>query len=162
MRTGKGVPAMMFTALIILILLSLARARAAQVTLTWDPNLDTNVIGSFLYYGPPGAFTNRIDCGPSRTVTVTGLATNTPYAFATAAYNAAGIESDFSNELIHTITATATNPPPKTNLVQITTLLDTSTNLLDWQTLTQQWTVLLAATNPIQYFRPRSSIIQTN
>src|SRR4051812_30439218 len=124
MNPGKGVPTKMFTAVIILILLAgLTRARAAQVTLTWDANPDTNVVGSFIYYGPPGVYTNRVDCGPTNTVTVTGLATNTPYAFATTAYNAAGLESDPSPELILTLpTLSRSNAPT----VIVTTVLDTS------------------------------------
>lgn len=174
MKPGKGVPTKNMIATItipfpsapicvicgLLILLAcLARARAAQVTLTWDLNPDTNVIGSFLYYGRPGVYTNRIDCGPTNTVTVTGLATNTPYAFATAAYTASGTESDFSPAL--TLTLPLTLPRSNAPTVMITTYLDATTNGIAWGALTQ-WTVLLPATNALQYFRPRSSIIQTN
>lgn len=97
------------------LLLALLQFQAFALTLTWDANPDTNTVGFIVYYGAKSlTYTNAIDVGMSRTNVIPGLATNVTYCFAVTAYNAARVESDFSAELIYTIT----NTPAQVWLVQ--------------------------------------------
>ena len=102
MRWHRHVPA----ALLVLILS--APAFAGDITLAWDANTEADLAGYKIYfgsashtYGPP------IVIGSQTTYTITGLAPGT-YYFAVTAYNTAGLESSFSNEVSATITGTPT------------------------------------------------------
>lgn len=83
---------------------------AATVTLEWDlPSQDSDLVAGYLLYygegsGPPyeGTEANEgpspIDVGDVTTFTVAGLDDTRSYFFAVTAYNAEGLESDYSNE----------------------------------------------------------------
>jgi len=77
---------------------------AASVRLAWDANPVTDeVTGYRLYYGPKSqTYTNTTDVGSVTTATITTLAPGTTYFFAVTAYNASGLESDYSNEVSYT------------------------------------------------------------
>jgi hypothetical protein len=80
-------------------------SRAEQsVSLAWDANTETNIVGYRLYYGPTSqSLTNTADAGPQLTVTVTGLREGTTYYFAVTARNLDGLESDFSDQVSYTV-----------------------------------------------------------
>ncbi len=79
---------------------------AADVTLQWDANTETDLAGYKLYYGTaPGVYGSPIVVGKVTTYTLTGVAPGT-YYFAVTAYNNTGVESGFSNEVTTTIPAT--------------------------------------------------------
>jgi hypothetical protein len=84
------------------------------VTLAWDRNTETNIAGYKVHYGLASrAYTSSINVGNVTTASVTNLLAGITYLFAVTAYNAAGVESDFSAEVSHTITnSVATNLPP--------------------------------------------------
>ena len=83
-------------------------ARAAQLSLTWDPSGDSDVAGYKIYYGTQsGAYTEVIDAGNSTTCTVPDLAVGTTYYIAATAYDSYGYESDYSNELDYAVTGDA-------------------------------------------------------
>ncbi len=84
---------------------SLGQALGSQsVSLAWDPSPDTNVVGYFLHYGTSsGSYPSRIDVGNTTNATVPGLKEGAVYYFVATAYNAAGLESDPSNELLFTV-----------------------------------------------------------
>ena len=97
------------------IFLALLPFQVSGLTLTWDANPDTNTMGYIVYYGGQSlTYTNAIDVGMVRTAVIPGLATNIQYFFAVTAYNARGLESDFSAELVYTVT----NAPAQVWLVQ--------------------------------------------
>lgn len=100
---------------------------AASVTLAWNPSPDASVTGYRIYWGPSsGVYTNSVAVGNVSLTTLSGLRTNTFYVFAATAYDASGVESDFSNEVGYTTPNTGgggTNAPvkpkPVTNLRRI-------------------------------------------
>ena len=76
-------------------------ARAAQVTLEWDPNPESNVAGYKLYYGfETGNYEHTVDVGNQTTYTVTGLEENQPVYFVVTCYNTSGTESGYSNQVV--------------------------------------------------------------
>lgn len=86
-------------------LLGFVLPTSAAVTLTWSANPDPTTVGYMVYQGSfPHTYTNAINCGLLRT-NVFALAPGTNY-FAVTAYNANGLESDFSAELVYVL------PPP--------------------------------------------------
>ena len=79
---------------------------AADVTLQWDPNSESDLAGYKIYFGTAsGVYGTPITIGTQTSVTVTGLAPGT-YFFAVTAFTTAGLESGFSNEVSKTIPAT--------------------------------------------------------
>ena len=86
--------------LICAVMLSVLPAlHANQITLVWNPSIDSNVAGYKIYYGvASGVYTNSIDVGNVTNATITGLVPFTTYFFAAKSYDAFGVLSDFSNE----------------------------------------------------------------
>jgi hypothetical protein len=75
---------------------------AGDVTLAWDPNTETDLAGYKIYVGTaPGSYATNHNVGLVTTYTVTGLGPGT-YYFAATAYNAAQLESAYSNEVSQT------------------------------------------------------------
>jgi hypothetical protein len=90
--------------LIILLTISLSAARAASVELEWDPNTDPQLAGYKIYWGPSsGNYTSSKKVGNTTVYTVTGLNEGQTYYFAATAYDAAGTESGFSNQVSYRI-----------------------------------------------------------
>jgi hypothetical protein len=76
------------------------------VTLAWNPADDAAVSGYAVYYGPTNQpATNRIDAGLNSTVTLFDLHANVGYKVYAVSYNAAGVESLPSNDLLLTLPA---------------------------------------------------------
>jgi hypothetical protein len=94
-------------------IVSLTSART--LTLGWDPNPGTDIVGYNLYCGATSrTYTNIVSVGNVTTATVTGLGGGIRYFFAVTALNRAGLESAFSSEISYTIvnsqgTVTLTN-----------------------------------------------------
>lgn len=75
-------------------------ARAASVTLAWNPSPSGGVQGYHVYFGSiSGFYTGMMDVGGATTMTIPSLAAGQVYYFAITAYDAGGLESEFSNEL---------------------------------------------------------------
>jgi len=112
----------------LLILACSAPAIAADVTLSWDPNSESDLAGYKLYYGTvAGTYGPPITLGLQTTYTITNLSPGT-YFFALKAFNTLGLESGFSNEVSTTI-----SPPPITGKCDINS--DSLVNVLDLQVL---------------------------
>ncbi len=76
----------------------------AQVSLTWDPNSESDLAGYKIYSGTQsGNYQNRIDVGNVTTYILNGLTLGLTYYIAATAYNSQGLESGFSNEVIYTV-----------------------------------------------------------
>ncbi len=99
-------------AVIILLSLFASRARAAQVTLAWDPNSETDLAGYKMHYGTAsGTYASTIDVGNTTTCTVPDLTTGTTYFFAVTAYTTSNTESGYSNEVAYRVPDDSTPPP---------------------------------------------------
>lgn len=84
-------------------------AAHAQATLTWNPASDPTVTGYRLWwaslYDSTVPLTSQ-DVGTATSATIPSLPADTFYVFVTS-YNAAGVNSDSSNEVVFTVP----NPP---------------------------------------------------
>ncbi|MBI5579619.1 MAG: fibronectin type III domain-containing protein, partial [Deltaproteobacteria bacterium] len=75
-----------------------SNAMAAQVTLAWNPNTESDLAGYRIHYGTAsGSYTVHTDVHNVNSHTVTGLTAGQSYYFAATAYDAAGNESGYSN-----------------------------------------------------------------
>ncbi|MCX7590677.1 MAG: immunoglobulin domain-containing protein [Kiritimatiellae bacterium] len=91
---------------------------AASVTLAWDPpteNTDgtplTDLVAYNVYYGQATrSYPWKVPVESIPEATITDLADGTTYYFAVTAVNSAGIESDFSEELVWTASDPGTAP----------------------------------------------------
>jgi hypothetical protein len=82
---------------------SVPQAKAADVSLAWDPSTSPNLSGYKLYVGnTSNTYSTSTTLGNQTTYTVTGLGAGTWY-FAVTAFDTDGNESDFSNEISQTI-----------------------------------------------------------
>jgi hypothetical protein len=92
---------------------------AVNVPLAWNPSINTNVAGYKIYYGLASHdYTQSVNVGNVTNTTIVGLSENTTYYFAATTYDAAGVESAFSNEAIYLFKA----PPPTLNPIGNLTL----------------------------------------
>ena len=97
------------TAAVLLILLPRI-TWAHQVTLAWDPNADPDIAGYITHWGTSsGDYTHLTDVGNTTMHTIRGLEENQVYYFAVTAYDSEYNESDYSEELAHTISSSPAN-----------------------------------------------------
>ena len=112
MRFRGILSAMAIEALIVLALVLACRAAAAEVRVVWtfaDRNTDgtplTDLAGAKVYYGTASSnYTHVVTLpggspGGEGRATVTGLTHGVAYYLSGTAYNVAGLESDFCNEV---------------------------------------------------------------
>jgi len=105
-RVWKAVPIGLLFSLLALFSSS---AFAAEATLAWNPNTESDVEGYGVYLsqddsGPPYSLfgyvaLSELSDSANPTFTVTGLETGSRYYFAVTAYDTAGNESDFSSSV---------------------------------------------------------------
>jgi hypothetical protein len=75
-------------------------AEAAALAVAWDPNEDLDVAGYKVYYGTsPGNYTDSVDVGNVTEVRLKNLSPGLAYYLAVTAYDRAGNESGFSDEI---------------------------------------------------------------
>lgn len=91
-------------------------AHSAAITLAWDPNSPSeNIAGYRLYYGTESRnYSSVIDITNGTLKKVNRLAKGNQYYFAVTAYNGAGQESDFSEELVVNTCTYKLSPRKKT------------------------------------------------
>lgn len=91
-------------------------AHCGAVMLAWDPNSPSeNIAGYKLYYGTESrSYSGFIDITNGTLKKVSKLAKGTHYYFAVTAYNQAGQESDFSEELVVNTCTYKLSPRKKT------------------------------------------------
>lgn len=84
------------------------------MTVLWDPNTETNLVGYRIYHGVASRdYVNITDVGNVTNATISGLNPGTTYFFAVTAYDTSNLESYFSDEVSHTVPAP--NQPPTLN-----------------------------------------------
>ncbi len=118
----------------VLIGLIASNALAAQATLAWDPNTESDLAGYRIHYGTAsGNYTVHTDVHKATSYTVTGLTDGQTYYFAATAYDAAGNESGYSNEVSYSVPAANGAPSapavpsgPASALVNTSTSFSTS------------------------------------
>jgi hypothetical protein len=100
--------------------LPLPAASAATVTVAWDKNPETNVIGYELHYGTISQdYQHTVDVENNTSRSISGLIEGQTYYFAVKAYNDEYVFSDFSEELVHTI---PNSSPPADYLLTVDTV----------------------------------------
>ena len=88
----------------VFLIFSFSDGYCAQVTLTWDPNSETDLAGYDIYYGTSsGNYQSKIDVGNVTTYTVNGLTVGVTYYLAATAYNTQGLQSGYSNEVVYSV-----------------------------------------------------------
>ena len=93
----------------VVLFLSITAAQAGQVNLAW--NASAGATGYQVHYGTAsGSYTNNANAGNTTTYTVANLADGATYYFAVKAYDGAGNQSGFSNEVSKTLAAVAPAP----------------------------------------------------
>ena len=86
----------------------------AQVTVSWDANVETNLAGYRVYHGIASRnYATTTDVGNVTDAIVSGLSPGATYFFAVTAYDTAGLESLFSDEVSYTVPLP--NQPPTLN-----------------------------------------------
>jgi hypothetical protein len=81
-------------------------AKAADVTLAWDPNQEPTVAGYKVFNGLASRnYNGTVDVGNWTSCVVSGLEPGKTYYFAAKAYDSAGNESDFSSEIAYAVAA---------------------------------------------------------
>lgn len=90
-------------------------AWAGQAALAWDASTDASVAGYYVYYGPaPRTYPSRVDVGNQTSYSVLNLGQGQTYYFAVTAYDAARVESVYSNEVFATIPTPPAESPAQT------------------------------------------------
>jgi len=86
---------------VLFFLLFASHSHAGQAALMWDPpEIATDVTGYVVDYGTAsGSYTQGINVGNTTSYTVGNLSDGQTYYFVVAAYNSAGAESEYSNEV---------------------------------------------------------------
>lgn len=85
---------------------------AESVTLAWDRNPESDVIGYQLYYGTTsGIYSQNVNVGNTTEVVLPGLDSSTTYYAVVTAYNSAGLESFLSEELAFEVDASPPGQP---------------------------------------------------
>ena len=94
------------SAVCILFVIIASSAYAAQVTLSWNPNTESDLAGYRIHYGTArGSYSAPIDVRNVTVYTLIGLAPEQTYYFAATAYDSSGSESGYSNEVSFTTSA---------------------------------------------------------
>ncbi|OQX96346.1 hypothetical protein B6I21_01255, partial [candidate division KSB1 bacterium 4572_119] len=91
----------------------------------WNANTETDLSGYKIRYGTsPGSYSQIVDVGDTTNHTITGLATGFEYFFVITAYDTAGNESNFSDEVSFNLSIPDTIKPAilSASLINNTTL----------------------------------------
>ena len=110
MRNRRCIGITAFWAWAIILLATATGSQAANVTLAWDSNAESDLAGYIVYYGTVSRnYPNSVDVGMVNSYQVTNLTAGQTYYFAVTAYDSQGNESAFSNEIPHSIPAVDTD-----------------------------------------------------
>jgi len=136
-RSKKFSRSLLFFSVLLMAVLISVWARAEQVILAWDANTETDLAGYRIHYGTAsGSYTTSVDVHNATTFTVTGLSAGRTYYFAASAYDSSGNESDYSNEVSHSIPAVNQAPskpstPSGASIATVNTVIPFTTAATD-------------------------------
>jgi len=103
-----------FWLVLAMVCLSLSMSAQQQAVLAWDPSPDPAVKGYNVYCGGSSqSYTNLINAQAGTNLTVTGLVAGGTYYFAATSYDASGLESVPSAEVVYTVPS-----PPFIGLIE--------------------------------------------
>lgn len=86
----------------------------ADVELAWDPNTEPDLAGYKVYYGSFSRnYEHIIDVGNNIGCIISGLNEGESYYFSATAYDTENNESDYSNEVYHTVPEDDPIDPPQ-------------------------------------------------
>jgi hypothetical protein len=98
-----------FIAFFFIFLFTINNASAAEITLAWDRNPESNIAGYKVYYGlERRVYSNIIDVGSYTSCTISGLEAGETYFIVATAYDISGDESAYSGEIEYTVPANST------------------------------------------------------
>jgi hypothetical protein len=121
----------------VIIVAAAANALAANVTLAWDPNTESDLGGYKIHYGTTsGNYSVHIDVHNVTTYTVTGLTDGQTYYLAATAYDTSGNESGYSNSVSYAVPSingapTAPSTPTGSSSALVNTAITFSTSATD-------------------------------
>jgi len=141
---------------LLLFILAASAVRAGDVTLAWDPNTETDLAGYKIHVGTaPGSYSTNHNVGLVTTYTVTGLAPGVHY-FAATAFDLAGLESGYSNEVSQVILSI----PPIITSIFASSILTTEATIV-WTTSSECSGIALYGLIPSQLFAVSSNNLGT-
>ena len=98
----------MLLGVVALVAVHVSTFAAQTVTLAWTPSPDPSVVRYKVYYGTSHGVYDQVAVASNVTnVSISGLQEGVCYYFSATACNSAGSESEFSNEISHTVPAGA-------------------------------------------------------
>lgn len=124
-----------------------------RVTLAWDPNPEPDVNAYLIYYGTNSrAYPYSTNVGNITRATVYGLSNGITWYFALTAQNTAGLESDFSSEVVAAFGPETNTTPTIATIPNVTMRQNGFTNvtamLWDVETNPALLTVIAGSSNP--------------
>ncbi|MDY6838817.1 MAG: fibronectin type III domain-containing protein [Thermodesulfobacteriota bacterium] len=94
----------MLQALLMVLVLSGTHAFSGELSLRWNPNLESDIAGYKLHYGTASwDYEFAVDVGNETSYTLSGLQSGMVYYCAASAYDTQGNESDLSEEVVHVV-----------------------------------------------------------
>jgi hypothetical protein len=86
---------------------------SSSLTLAWEANTENDIAGYRAYYGlTSGVYYDPIDAFDNTQITLAGFIPGDTYYFAVTAYNTAGLESDYFDEISYSIPTASPTPTP--------------------------------------------------
>ena len=90
-----------------------AFAETRSVTLSWDPNTEPDIAGYKVHWGTSSGVYGQFSDVSQTTASVSDLAVGIRYYFAVTAYNKAGLESGYSEEVSAIVPSPDSTPAPQ-------------------------------------------------
>lgn len=90
---------------------------SGEVTLSWQPNAETDISGYRVYYGTESRqYTQNLGVGKNKTATIKNLDSGRKYYFAVSAYDLSAYEGPLSGELAKLAVDSSVPPPAQYSL----------------------------------------------